>query len=99
KLGSYAAALAAREHSVPVYALAERRKFLPAATAALRIVEMPPDEVWEEPAAGVQPRNIYFERVPLPLLRGVVGEDVVLPPGEAAALARERPLPGELAGN
>jgi translation initiation factor 2B subunit (eIF-2B alpha/beta/delta family) len=98
KLGSYAAALAAREHSVPVYALAERRKFLPAATAALRIVEMPPEEVWEEPVAGVQPRNIYFERVPLPLLRGVVVEDAVLPPGETAALARERPLPAELAG-
>jgi len=98
KLGSYAAALAAREHSVPVYALAERRKFLPAATATLKIVEMPPAEVWEEPSPGVEPRNIYFERVPLPLLRGVVVEDAVLPPGEAAALARERPLPGELAG-
>jgi translation initiation factor eIF-2B subunit delta len=98
KLGSYAAALAAREHSVPVYALAERRKFLPATTAALKILEMPPAEVWDKPAAGVQPRNVYFERVPLPLLRGVVVEDAVLPPGEAAALARERPLPGELAG-
>ncbi len=98
KLGSFAAALAAREHSVPVYALAGRRKFMPAATAALKIVEMPADEVWEDPAPGVQPRNVYFERVPLPLLRGVVVEDAVLPPGEAAALARERPLPGELAG-
>lgn len=98
KLGSFAAALAAREHSVPVYALAGRRKFIPAATAALKIVEMPPEEVWEEPAPGVQPRNVYFERVPLPLLRGVVVEDAALPPGEAATLARERPLPGELAG-
>ena len=98
KLGSFAAALSAREHSVPVYAPAERRKFLPAGTPALRIVEMPADEVWEDPAPGVQPRNVYFESVPLPLLRGVVVEDAVLPPGEAAALARERPLPGELAG-
>lgn len=98
KVGSYAAALAAREHSVPVYALAERRKFLPAATRALGIVEMPPAEVWETPPAGVEPRNVYFELVPLDLLRGVVVEDGVLPPGEAAALARERPLPPELAG-
>jgi len=97
KLGSFAAALAAREHSVPVYALAERRKFLPAATAALKIVEMPAAEVWKTPAPGVQPRNVYFERVPLALLRGVVVEDAVLPPGESAALARERALPGELA--
>jgi translation initiation factor 2B subunit (eIF-2B alpha/beta/delta family) len=98
KVGSYAAALAAREHSVPVYALAERRKFIPAGTAALQIVEMPPSEVWASPAAGVQPRNVYFEVVPMPLLRGVVVEDAVLPPGEAMTLARERPLPRELAG-
>jgi translation initiation factor eIF-2B subunit delta len=98
KVGSFAAALAAREHSVPVYALAERRKFMPAGTGALKIVEMPAAEVWASPAAGVQPRNVYFEVVPMPLLRGVVVEDAVLPPGEAAAVARERPLPGELDG-
>jgi translation initiation factor 2B subunit (eIF-2B alpha/beta/delta family) len=98
KVGSFAAALAAREHSVPVYALAERRKFMPAGAGALKIVEMPSDEVWASPAPGVQPRNIYFELVPMPLFRGVVVEDAVLPPGEAAALARERPLPAELSG-
>jgi len=96
KVGSYAAALAAREHSVPVYALASRRKFLPA-TGALQILEMSPAEVWDAPAQGVKPRNVYFETVPLPLLRGVVVEDAVLPPGEAAQLARERPLPEALA--
>ena len=98
KIGSYALALAAREHGVPVYALATRRKFLPAATKALRIVEQSPDEVWDAPAAGVRPRNVYFESVPLALLRGVVVEDGVLGPTEAATLARERPLPEELAG-
>ena len=57
---------------------------------------MPADEVWESPPALVEPRNVYFELVPMPLLRGVVVEDGVLPPGEAAAVARERALPGEL---
>ena len=98
KVGSFALALAAREHSVPVHVLAERRKFLPAATPALRIVEMPPEEVWDDPAAGVRPRNVYFELVPLELLRGVVVEDGVLGPTETAVVARERPLPDELAG-
>jgi translation initiation factor 2B subunit (eIF-2B alpha/beta/delta family) len=98
KVGSFAAALAAREHSVPVYALAMRRKFLPATTAALTIAEMPPAEVWKTPAEGVRPRNIYFEVVPLPLVRGVVVEDAVLGATEAATVARERPLPEELAG-
>jgi len=98
KIGAYPAALAAREHSVPVYALAVRKKFLPAGTPALKIVEMPPEEVWEEPAPGVRPRNLYFEVVPLELLRGVAVEDGVLGPAEAAIVARERPLPEELAG-
>lgn len=98
KIGSYAVALAARECSVPVYALAGQRKFLPATTAALRIVEMPPAEIWDAPPAGVETRNVYFEMVPLELMRGVVNEDLVLAPTEAAQLARERELPGELQG-
>jgi translation initiation factor 2B subunit (eIF-2B alpha/beta/delta family) len=97
KIGSFAAALAAREHSVPCHALAGRRKFLPASTPALRIMEMPPAEIWEAPAPGVQPRNVYFEIVPMGLLRGVVVEGEVLGPTEAATLARERALPEELA--
>jgi translation initiation factor 2B subunit (eIF-2B alpha/beta/delta family) len=97
KVGSYAAALAAREHSVPVYALTTRRKFLPSSTAALRIVEQAPEEVWEAPAPGVRPRNVYFELVPLALFRGLVVEDAVLGQTESATLARERPLPDELA--
>lgn len=99
KIGSFAVALAAREHSVPVYALAPRRKFLSARNRALKIVEMPPAEVWDAPPAGVEPRNVYFETVPLPLLRGVVVEDGVLPPGEAAEVARDRELPKDLGGD
>ncbi len=97
KIGSFAAALAAREHAVPVYALAERRKFIPATTPALRIVEMPSGEVWDAPAKGVEPRNVYFELVPMGLLRGIVVEDGVLGASEAATTARERALPEELA--
>lgn len=96
EVGSYALALAAREHSVPVYALAPRRAFLPAATPALGIAEMPPEEVWEDPTPGVQPRNVYFEMVPLELFRGVVVEDAVVGANEAAALAIERTLPVDL---
>lgn len=97
-VGSYAVALAAREHSVPLYALAGRRKFLPAVSGALKIVEGPPGEVWETPAPGVRPRNVPFEMVPLALLRGIVLENEVIGATEAATLARERPLPEELAG-
>lgn len=96
KVGSYAAALAARERSVPVYALATRRKFLPAATGALKIEEMPPEEIWEAPPEHVEPRNVYFEVVPLELLQGIVVEDSVLGRKESIALAQERTLPDEL---
>jgi translation initiation factor 2B subunit (eIF-2B alpha/beta/delta family) len=96
-VGGFAIALAAREHSVPVYVLAPRRKFLPGTTAALRIDERPPAEVWDTPPAGVRPRNVHAELLPLELVRGVVVEDGVLGPLEVAAVARERPLPAPLA--
>ncbi len=98
KIGSYVTALAAREHGVPVWAIGVRRKLLPGTTAALAIQEMPPAEIWESPPAGVRPRNVYFELVPFGLLRGVVVEDAVLGPAEAAFAARDRELPPELSG-
>lgn len=97
-VGGFAAALAAREHSVPVHVLATRRRFLPAATGALRIEEMPAAEVWDAPPAGVRPRNVHADLLPLELVRGVVVEDAVLGPTESATVARERPLPEPLAG-
>jgi translation initiation factor 2B subunit (eIF-2B alpha/beta/delta family) len=97
KIGSYTAALAAREHGVPVWAIAVRRKLLPGGTAALGIFEMPPAEIWEDAPKGVRPRNVYFEMVPASLLRGVVVEDGVLGATECAVAARDRALPEELA--
>jgi translation initiation factor 2B subunit (eIF-2B alpha/beta/delta family) len=95
-VGGYAAALAAREHSVPVHVLATRRRFLPASTGTLRIEEMPPAEVWDAAPVGVRPRNVHADLLPLELLRGVVVEDGVLGPTESATVARERPLPEPL---
>jgi translation initiation factor 2B subunit (eIF-2B alpha/beta/delta family) len=97
KIGSYTAALAAREHGVPVWAIAVRRKLIPGGTGALGIVEMSPEELWEAAPKGVQPRNVYFESVPASLLRGVVVEDGVLGATECAVAARDRALPPELA--
>jgi translation initiation factor eIF-2B subunit delta len=97
KVGSFTAALAAREHGVAVHAVAVRRKLLPAATPALSIAEMPPGEIWDAPPAGVRPRNVYFEMVPLGLLRGVVVEDAVLGATELAVACGDRALPDELA--
>jgi len=97
KIGSYTAALAAREHGVPAWAIAVRKKLLPGGTGALGIAEMPPAEIWEDAPRGVRPRNVYFEMVPAALLRGVVVEDGVLGATECAVAARDRELPAELA--
>ena len=97
KIGSYTAALAAREHGVPTWAIAVRKKLLPGDTAALGINEMPASEIWADAPAGVRPRNVYFEMVPAALLRGVVVEDAVLGTTEVAVAARDRELPAELA--
>jgi hypothetical protein len=74
-----------------------RRKLVPGGTAALGIAEMPASELWEDAPKGVRPRNVYFEMVPAPLLRGVVVEDGVLGATECAVAARDRELPPELA--
>jgi len=97
KIGSYTCALAAREHGVPAWAIAINRKLLPVATPALGIAEMPPSEIWEDPPAGVRPRNVYFEMVPMTLLRGVVVENGVLGTTEVKVAANDRELPPELA--
>ena len=99
KTGSFVAALAAREHGVTVHVLAHRRKFLPAATRALAIAEMPAAELWENPPQGVRPRNIQFEIVPMKLLRGICTEDGVVGPSEAVLVAQDRALPDELASS
>ncbi len=99
KVGSFALALAAREHSVPVYVIATRRKFLPASTGALKIQELSPDEVWTEAPRGVLPRNVCFELVPFELIRGIVVEDAVLGITEARTVALDRALPEELANS
>lgn len=97
KVGSYVTALAAREHGVPVHAIAVRKKLIPAGTAALAITEMPASELWDSPPENVRPRNVYFEMVPHALLRGVVVEDGVLGASEAGIAARDRELPPSLA--
>jgi translation initiation factor 2B subunit (eIF-2B alpha/beta/delta family) len=98
KIGSYVAALAAREHGVPVWALGVRRKMIPSDTRALGIQEMAPDELWDAAPSGVRPRNVYFEIVPTTLLRGVVVEDAVLGATELRVAVADRELPAELAG-
>jgi translation initiation factor eIF-2B subunit delta len=96
KVGTYSLLLIARELNLDCYALAQREKFLPADAALFALDERQPSEVWADPTPGVQVRNPTFEEIPLGLLRGVMTEGGLLPPGEAGARAAEVSLPSAL---
>jgi translation initiation factor 2B subunit (eIF-2B alpha/beta/delta family) len=93
KVGTYALLLAAREHNVPVYALAQRAKFIPGDARLFELGEREASEVWEDAPHGVSVRNPAFEEIPLSLVRGLQTEDGVIPPGEAGAFAAGLTIP------
>ena len=79
KAGTGPLAAAASWMGVPVFVLATREKFLPAAlTRLLDFVSHDPTEVWAPAPAGVSISNPYFERVPLDLVTAIVTDAGVL---------------------
>lgn len=96
KIGTTALLLAGREIGLTAHALAQEAKFLPAEAALLDLVERSPGQVWDEPPRGVRVLNPTFEEVDLRLVHGIATERTVLPPGEAAAVARATRLDAEL---
>jgi len=75
KIGTRAAALLAKRAGVPIYALADSTKLLPAGWAQELDDTRAADEVWSDPPRGVSVWNRYFEATPLAYLDGVVTED------------------------
>jgi translation initiation factor 2B subunit (eIF-2B alpha/beta/delta family) len=79
KSGTRMLAAAAGQAGIPLYVVASRDKFVPAAVAArLQIREGAADEVWGDPPAGVTVRNPYFETTPLDLVSAVISDLGVL---------------------
>jgi len=81
KLGSLAAAEAARRAGVPVVVAADRTKILPPGFPQSISNDRPPDEVMR-PRSGVTVWNRYFEAVPLGAITSVVTDAAVLTPAE-----------------
>jgi translation initiation factor 2B subunit (eIF-2B alpha/beta/delta family) len=80
KVGTGALCALASSQGVPVYVLAGREKLLNALDVArLELAEGHPDEVSEQPPAGVSVRNPYFERVPLNLATIVITDAGIRP--------------------
>jgi len=97
KAGTALLAWAARGHDVPFYVLCETLKISPkrwledpghyADNLAL-LEEKEPEEVLEQPIAGVTVRNFYFDRTPARLVSRLITERGVLGQGEVEEIAK-----------
>ena len=75
KVGTRMLAASAWQRGLPVHVVASRDKFVSAALAErLAVREEAPSEIWDEPPAGVDVRNPYFERIPLELVTAVISD-------------------------
>ena len=96
KAGTYPICLVAREHNVPVYCLCDTSKFVSSGTPLLRIEERDPGEVVNFGLPNVSVKNIYFEEIPLKLVKAFVTESGYLSPDEASVLAEAVELAEDL---
>ena len=93
KLGTRALAQLARLQGIPCFSLCAANKFLPtAATALLRIMEHPGQEVWPEAPDGLAINNRYFDTTPLALLSGIVSDQGSYTPEALRLLLQQRQL-------
>jgi translation initiation factor eIF-2B subunit delta len=78
KTGTLGLALAAKNFSVPMYALCDSTKFLPKEASVHLEQGGDPYEVLRQPPVGMTVHNRYYDLTPLRFLRGVVTERGVL---------------------
>lgn len=79
KVGTYAMALMAQTHTIPMYALCSSTKFLPPGYPMLAQDKRPGAQVWPDAPHPVGVENYYFDYTPLSALAGIVTERGVLP--------------------
>lgn len=97
KSGTRMLAADASLRGVPVYVVASRDKFVADAIAArLTVHEGAPQEIWDDPPAGVVVKNPYFERVPLDLIAAVITDTGVLGTGMIGDVCRSMHGPDAL---
>jgi len=93
KLGTRALAQLAQLQGIPCFSLCAANKFLPtAATALLRIVEHPGQEVWPDAPDGLVISNRYFDTTPLTLLSGIVSDQGIYTPEALRLLLQQQQL-------
>ncbi|NOY36401.1 MAG: hypothetical protein GXO83_02385 [Chlorobi bacterium] len=92
KCGTWALALLARKHDIPVYVVADSRKFIkePAPPELIVPGNKPPEEILEFPPDRVNPLNHYFEAIPTRSVTAFITEDHIIPGQEMPLTALEK---------
>ena len=91
KTGSYNICLAGKNAGIPVYVLADSRKFwfnLPSGHQEMPVSERkrPGEELWKDPHPGIEIENYYFEKVPVSWADGFITETEILKPSQIQKL-------------
>jgi len=94
KAGTFNICLAGKNSGIPIYVLADSRKFwssLPPARQEMEYNEHQKahQEVWEDPPAGLLIENFYFEKTPSSWVDGFITENEVL---KASQIENLKPL-------
>jgi translation initiation factor 2B subunit (eIF-2B alpha/beta/delta family) len=94
KSGSYNICLAGKNAGIPVYILADSRKFwfsLPPEHQEIQYNEnrKPGEEIWKDPYPGVDVENYYFEKIPVSWADGFITEKEILNPSRLQKLKYE----------
>lgn len=87
KAGTYNICLAGKNSGIPIYVLADSRKYwssLPSDRQEMEYIEesKPEEEVWNDPPAGIEVENYYFEKTPSAWADGFITEDQILKPSQ-----------------
>ena len=85
KSGSYNICLAGKNAGIPVYILADSRKFwfsLPPEHQEMQYNESKKqgEEIWKDPHPGIDIENFYFEKIPVDWADGFITEKEILKP-------------------
>jgi translation initiation factor 2B subunit (eIF-2B alpha/beta/delta family) len=91
KTGSYNICLAGKNAGIPVYIIADSRKFwfsLPSGYHEMQFSEKkkPGEEIWKDPQPGIEIENFYFEKIPVSWADGFITEKETLKPSQIQKL-------------
>lgn len=91
KSGSYNICMAGKNAGIPVYILADSRKFwfsLPPEHQEMQYNESkkPGEEIWKDPHPGIDIENFYFEKIPVDWADGFITEKEILKPSRLQKL-------------